>query len=688
MRSLKPDVPLPMNRQEMRAWWGWDELDVLLVNGDAYVDHPSFGIALIGRALVEAGFRTGIVAQPQCDEDFTLMGAPRLFVGVSAGNIDSMLNHYTAARKPRRQDHYSAGGKAGLRPDRATIVYTATVRKLFKGVPVIAGGVEASLRRLAHWDHWSNTLRRSMLIDAKADLVAYGMAEPQVLEIAHRLRGSEPIREIRDVRGTCWAANREADVADACGRGLVWTPSYEAMKADPRAFAEGERVHFLEQDPQRGRSVVQRTGERFVIQNPPMRALEETELDRIYDLPFTRREHPAYAAGVPALATVKTTIVTHRGCVANCNFCSIVYHQGKDIQNRSVASVVQEAERIAAADDFTGTISDVGGPSANMFRMRCGKMRKFGSCLHRDCLLPTPCPSLESGAAQNIDALRKIRALPGVKHVFIQSGIRYDLALRDGDAYIDEVARHHVSGIMKVAPESTDDRVLALMNKPSFDTFRRFKERFRLATRKAGKRQFITEYLIAGHPGTDLPTMARTAETLAREGMQPDQVQEFVPIPMTISTAMFVTGLDPFTMAPIPVARGDRERRIQKALIHAAKPENRALVEEGLRAAGRADLIPTLTGGLGPSGHLADRARRGGYVGPAFLAGGDHVVDEEEAKLDEDDGHFPHPERTTKLACGMTVATHTARAAQRGGFDVSWKGRKKTSTVRPLPRRR
>ena len=675
MKSLVKDVPLPMSRAEMAEWWGWDELDVLLVNGDAYIDHPSFGIALIGRALVDAGFRTGIVAQPQCDEDFLVMGRPALFVGVSAGNIDSMLNHYTAARKPRRQDHYSPGGKAGLRPDRATMVYTNTVRRLLKGLPVVIGGVEASLRRLAHWDHWSNTFRRSLLLDSKADLLAYGMAEPQVLEIAHRLKSGEGIRSLNDIRGTCYACNAGAVVADPWNRGLVATPSFEELSTDLVKFAEGERVHFLEQDPQRGRVVTQVTGSRVVVQNPPMRALEEGELDRIYDLPFTRREHPAYAAGIPALETVRTTIVTHRGCVANCNFCSIVYHQGKDIQNRSVASVVKEAETIARAPGFHGTISDVGGPSANMFRMKCGKMRKFGSCVHRDCLLPEPCPSLESGADENIQALRKIRAIPGVKHVFIQSGIRYDLALRDGDAYIDEVAKHHVSGIMKVAPESTDDAVLALMNKPRFDVFRRFKKRFALASQKAGRKQFMTEYLIAGHPGTSLDAMVSTAAALAAEGMQPDQVQEFVPIPMTISTAMFVTGLDPFTMQPLVVARGDRERRMQKALIHAGKPENRKLVLEALQKTGRMDLADRLLeGGLAPSGQLEQRARKGGYVGPSYLAGLDGVTDEDEARMDEHDGHFPEPgAKNVKLPCGT--------------YDVSWKGRKNTATVKPLRRR-
>ncbi len=692
MQSRIPNVPLPMSRAEMHEWWGWDSLDVLLINGDAYVDHPSFGIALIGRSLVDAGFRVGIVAQPQCDDDFLVMGQPELFMGVSAGNIDSMLNHYTAARRPRRQDHYSPGGKAGLRPDRASIVYTNTVRKLFKGIPVILGGVEASLRRLAHWDHWSNTFRRSMLSDSKADLLAYGMAEQQILEIAYRLRNGETIKSLNDIRGTCWMANKRESISDPWARGIVETPSFEDISANKEKFAEGERIHFLEQDPQRGRIVIQQTAARFVVQNPPAPSLDETALDRIYGLPYTRREHPAYAAGVPALETVRTSIVTHRGCVANCNFCSIVYHQGKEIQNRSADSVIKEAEQIASLPGFNGTISDVGGPSANMFRMKCGKMRKFGSCVHRDCLLPTPCPSLESGAQENIAALRKIRQLPGVRHVFIQSGIRYDLALRDGDDYINEVARHHVSGIMKVAPESTNDEVLALMNKPSFDVFKRFKKRFQLASREAGRKQFMTEYLIAGHPGSDVANMVETAADLRDEDMQPDQVQEFIPIPMTISTAMYVSGLDPFTMKPLAVSRGDRERRMQKALIHSQKPDNRKLVLEALQRTGRMDLADKLLHGSveGPN-HLQERAKRGGYVGPAFMAGGslDQIIDEEEARLDEHDGHFPEPgAQNVSLACGTKVPKHLAEAAHKGGFNVSWRGKKKTATIKNMPKRK
>ena len=689
-----PDVPLPMSRAEMATWWGWDELDVLLVNGDAYVDHPSFGIALVGRALVDAGFRTGIVAQPQCDDDFLVMGRPKLFVGVSAGNIDSMLNHYTAARRIRRQDHYSPGGKAGLRPDRATMVYTNTVRKLLKGLPVVIGGVEASLRRLAHWDHWSATMRRSILTDSKADLLAYGMAEPQILEIAHRLKGGESIRDLTDVRGTCYMTNPKNVVADPWARGIVTLPSFAEVRDDKRRFADGERLHFLEQDPARGRVLVQPTDARVVVQNPPARALEADELDRIYGLPYTRREHPAYVTGVPALDTVRTTIVTHRGCVANCNFCSIVYHQGKDIQSRSVESVVSEAKRIATLPGFNGTISDVGGPSANMFQMKCGKMRKFGSCVHRDCLLPTPCPSLESGVDANLDALAQIRAVPGVKHVFIQSGIRYDLALRDGDKYLDTVAKYHVSGIMKVAPESTDNAVLVQMNKPSFDVFLQFRKRFKLASEKAGKRQFMVEYLIAGHPGTPLETMVETAATLRREGMQPDQVQEFVPIPMTISTAMHVSGLDPFTMQPIATAQGDRERRMQKALIHSAKPENRKLVVEALQKTGRMDLADLLLNGEGGHAghsHLGERARRGDYAGPAYQSGGgDSVVDDEEAELamDDHDGHFPDPKAaTTTLACGMKVPQWQKDAAERGGFtpaNPSFSGKKKGATHKPM----
>lgn len=591
MHSQVANVPLPMTRTEMREWWGWDGLDVLLVNGDAYVDHPSFGIALIGRVLVEAGFRTGIIAQPQKDEDWLALGRPELFIGISAGNIDSMLNRYTAARRLRSEDHYSPGGKAGLRPDRATIAYTGTARKLFKGLPVIIGGIEASMRRLAHWDHWSSTMRRSILADSKADLLCYGMAETQVLSIAQHLRDGTAITGLR---GTCRMANASATIADPWEKGLVTLPSFAEVRDDKRRFAEGEALHHREQDPVRGRVLVQATDQRLVVQHPPALPLTEGELDRIYALPFTRREHPHYREGVPALETVRTTIVTHRGCIADCRFCGIALHQGKAIQSRSVDSVVAEAERLAAAPRFNGTISDVGGPSANMFHLRCAKMSAHGSCTHRDCLLPEPCPNLKSGVDANLDALRRIRQLPGVKHVFIQSGIRCDLALRDGERYMQELAAHHVSGVLKVAPEATDDRVLNLMNKPPFSVYLQFREQFRTASHSAGKRQSTSEYLIAGHPGCDLATMVATAAQLRRQGLRPDQVQEFIPLPMTLATAMQVSGLDPLTMQPVATVTGDRERRMQKALLHSAKPENRTLVLEALRLTNRLDLADLL----------------------------------------------------------------------------------------------
>lgn len=599
MHSLIPDVPLPMSRAEMRDHWGWDELDVLLVNGDAYVDHPSFGIAIIGRVLVEAGFRTGIVAQPQNDEDWLALGRPKLFVGVAAGNLDSMLNHYTAARRLRSQDHYSPGGVTGRRPDRATIAYANSARRLLKGVPVVVGGIEASMRRLAHWDHWSSTMRRSVLADSKADLLCYGMAEQQTLEIAHRLASGEPIAELTDIRGTCYMRNAGATVADPWNKGVVELPSFAAVRDDKKSFAAGELQHWREQDPVRGKVLVQPTDARLVVQNPPARTLSADELDRIYALPYTRREHPSYRDGVPALETVRTTIVTHRGCVADCHFCAIAHHQGKAIQSRSVESVAAEAARIAAAPRFNGTISDVGGPSANMFGMSCTKMAKLGSCTHRDCLLPEPCPNLKSGSAAHLDALRRVRETPGVRHAFVQSGIRYDLALRDGDAWLTEFATHHVSGILKVAPEATDDRVLHLMNKPRFAVFQKFRERFRAVSFQLGKPQFITEYLIAGHPGCDLDTMVNTATTLRAEGMQPDQVQSFIPLPMTLSTAMHVSGVDPRTMEPVATVSGDRERKQQKALLHSAKPENRELVLEALRTTGRTELTAELTGNAG-----------------------------------------------------------------------------------------
>jgi uncharacterized radical SAM protein YgiQ len=393
-------------------------------------------------------------------------------------------------------------------------------------------------------------------------------------------------------------------VADPWNKGVLALPSFADINADRRRFAEGELIHWREQDPARGKVLVQPTDARLLIQNPPARMLTEDELDRIYALPYTRREHPSYRAGVPALDTVRTTIVTHRGCVADCHFCAIAHHQGKAIQSRSVASVVAEAERIAATPRFNGTISDVGGPSANMYRMRCAKMEKLGSCTHRDCLLPEPCPGLKSGADEYLEALRRVRGTSGVRHAFVQSGIRYDLALRDGDAWLEAFAAHHVSGILKVAPEATDDRVLHLMNKPRFAVFKRFREKFREVSFQLGKQQFITEYLIAGHPGCDLDTMVGTAATLRAEGMEPDQAQTFIPLPMTLSTAMHVSGIDPRTGESVATITGDRERRMQKALLHSGKPENRELVEEALRQTGHMDLAQRLTGqGTNTSAH-------------------------------------------------------------------------------------
>jgi uncharacterized radical SAM protein YgiQ len=609
--SRQPDVPLPMTRAEMREWWGWDGLDVLLVTGDAYVDHPAFGAAVIGRVLVDAGFRVGVVAQPQSDADWLALARPRLFVGVTAGNLDSMLNRYTAARKRRSEDHYGPGGRAGLRPDRATIPYVGAARRLFPGVPVVIGGIEASLRRLAHYDHWSESVRRSLLADSKADLLVYGMGERQVREIARRLGDGEGISALTDLRGTCFmAAAVPAD--DPWGRGTVTLPAYAVVKADPRRFAEADQQRALEQDAARGKRLVQEQNPgRVLVQNPPAAPLDEAELDAVYALPYTRREHPRYRAeGVPALATVATSITTHRGCVADCAFCSLSAHQGRDLQSRSVESVVREAEGIAARPGFAGTISDVGGPSANMYRSRCDKMRQSGACTHRDCLLPEPCPNFISGCDENLVALRRIRAVPGVKHAFVQSGVRHDLALRDGDRYLRELLAHHVSGQLKVAPEAADDRVLSLMGKPPYEVYRCFRARVRDLNRDLGKRQFLVEYLIAAHPGCDLATMVESALRLRRDGLQPDQVQEFIPLPMTRATAMFVSGLDPRTMAPVSVVRGERERRMQKALLHSTKPENRALVLEALRRTGRMEQAPLLLGTAAPAPAKAGPPRR------------------------------------------------------------------------------
>ncbi|MBX3469179.1 MAG: YgiQ family radical SAM protein [Planctomycetes bacterium] len=581
--------PLPMTPDEVRAR-GWDEVDVVLVSGDAYVDHPSFGTAVIGRVLEAAGFRVAILAQPdwRTCEPWRLFGRPRLFFGVGAGNMDSMINHYTANRKVRNDDAYSPGGRIGLRPDRATLAYCQRSREAWKGVPVIAGAVEASLRRLAHYDYWSDTVRGSILLDAKADAIVYGMGEATIVEVARRLAAGKTLRDCRDLRGLVYALGAKEPRPE--GEAVERLPSFEEVKKDPVAFAKATRQIHHNSNPFNAKTLVQAHGERAVVQTPPQLPLDQVELDRIHELPYTRRPHPAYREKVPAFEVIKHSVQIMRGCFGGCTFCSITTHQGRIIQSRSKASILRELEGFNADPEFKGVVSDLGGPTANMYEMRCTKPEVEKTCRRLSCVHPKICKLLGTDHGPVIDLMRRSRRVEGVRKVFVASGIRMDLAARSPD-YVAEVAKHHTGGRLKVAPEHASDRVLDLMKKPSAGEFERFTEEFHRASQEVGKRQELVPYFIASHPGSDLDAMIELAVFLKRTGYRPDQVQDFIPSPMDVATAMYHTGLDPISMKPVPVAKGMRDRRLQRALMQFFKPANWFLVREALQKAGRTDLI-------------------------------------------------------------------------------------------------
>jgi uncharacterized radical SAM protein YgiQ len=554
---------LPLSKSEAHKR-SWKQLDIVIVTGDAYVDHPSFGAAVIGRVLEAQGFRVGILAQPDWRSvaPFREFGRPRLFFGITAGNVDSMLANRTVNRRRRRKDDYSPGGKPGLRPDQATIVYSNRVREAFPGVPIVLGGIEASLRRFAYYDFWKDSVRPSILLESRADLLVYGMGERQVVEIAHRLDKGESLETLTDIRGTTCIVKTKPD-------GALEIPSFEEVSGDRRKFAEAHVIFEANLDPIRGRVLAQAHGKRCVIQNLPPLPATEAELDEIYALPFTRKYHPSYekSGGVPALETVRTTITTHRGCFANCSFCALAAHQGKIIENRSVGSIVAEACKIAEADWFKGTISSVGAPSANMYAYRCKRnWHEKGTCGRRDCLLPKSCPSLVSGTEQNIEALRRIREIPGIKHVFISHGIRYDLALKEPQ-YLRELIKHHISGYLIVGLEQVNPRILKLMNKPPIEIFEKFEKEFEKLNRELGKKQYLVRYLILGHPGCMEPETRELASWLKKRKLRPQQVQDFYPCPMTASSCMYYSGYDPRTMEKVESPRRDRDRRRQRKLI-------------------------------------------------------------------------------------------------------------------------
>jgi uncharacterized radical SAM protein YgiQ len=569
---------LPTSSAEMQAR-GWDRLDVLLVSGDAYVDHPSFGVAVIGRLLESQGYRVGIVAQPDWrgPGDFRVMGRPRLFAGISSGNVDSMVANYTANRRRRRTDDYSPGDRAGLRPDRALIVYANRLREAFPGgdgaprLPVVLGGIEASLRRLAHYDYWDDAVRRSVLLDAKADLLVYGMGEAAITEIASRLAAGEPLEALGGIRGTAVVRRPQDAPPDA-----LRLPSFEQARDDPQAFLEAFRLIYANMSPRGARALAQPHGERWVVQNPPAFPLEPKELDRLHELAFTRRWHPRYDAqgGVRALETVRWSLISHRGCCGECSFCSLYLHQGRIVSSRSPDSVLREARDLAERSDFKGTITDIGGPTLNLYAASCPLWDRQGFCDHRQCLMPEKCPRLRLGYAEALRLYRAVRRLPRVKHVFLASGFRHDLLLdREADEYLEEVLRHHVGGQLKLAPEHSEDRVLDLMNKPRYPVYLRFLEKVARIGRKIGKRVFLANYFISAHPGAGLREAQRLAAALGRRNMSPEQVQDFLPLPMTVSGAMYHTGLHPFTGEQVHSARTLQERRRQRAL---AQPRSRA----------------------------------------------------------------------------------------------------------------
>lgn len=582
--------PLPMSRAELEQR-GWDAVDVVFVTGDAYVDHPSFAMAILGRVLEQAGFRVAMLAQPdwRSCEPWRQFGRPRLFFAVSAGNMDSLINHYTANRKVRNDDAYSPGGKIGLRPDRATLPYCHRAREAFPGVPIIAGGVEASLRRLAHYDYWSDTVRKSILLDCKADLVYYGMGEQGIVEIARRLAAGETVKNLRDMRGVAYAMG--ARESSAKPQAAIVLPSYEEVKSDKLAFAEATRLIHINTNPFNAQTLVQFHDNQAVLVNPPALPLEQAEMDRVYDLPYTRRPHPCYREAIPAYEMIKDSVTIMRGCFGGCTFCSITAHQGRIIQSRSSESVLKEVRKMAADPEFSGIISDIGGPTANMYEMRCTRPEIEAKCKRLSCVHPTICKLLGTDHGPLVELLKRARTEPGIRKVLVASGIRMDLAQLSPE-YLRELAAHHVGGHLKVAPEHTDTHVLGLMKKPEVDNFSGFAREFQKASKQAGKpKQYLVPYFIASHPGSDLHAMIELALFLKRNGYRPDQVQDFIPAPFDVATCMYYTGIDPFTKQEVYIAKGLRDRKMQRALMQFFKPENWFTVREALIQAGRQDLI-------------------------------------------------------------------------------------------------
>lgn len=613
---------LPVTRQDMEER-GWADCDFVFVSADAYVDHPSFAMALLGRMLEAEGYRVCILPQPDWHkaDSFQIFGRPRLGFLVSGGAMDSMVSNYTANNKPRSSDAYAHGGEAGHRPDRALITYTAKIREAYKNIPVLIGGIEASLRRTAHYDYWSDTVKRSILLDSKADLLMYGMGEHSLMEIAAILKDAPKTPEgwveaktaselLRGIRGTCWRTGKEADLpSDA-----IRIPSFAEVSARTpegrQAFAESYLIQEANTDAISAKRLIEQSDSRFVVQEPPAFPLSQQEFDAVMEMPYTRRWHPMYdkpaangKTGIPGLAEVLFSLTSCRGCFGACSFCAITFHQGRRIQARSADSLEKEARELIARPDFKGYIHDVGGPSANFRHDACAKQEKYGACTSRECLGAEPCPNLQVDHTEYVSILRRLRALPGVKKVFIRSGIRFDYLLMDKDkTFFRELCQHHISGQLKVAPEHVSNSVLKLVRKSSHETYEKFAEEYRKMNAELGKKQYLVPYYIAGLPGAGFKEALDVALYLKKTGFVPDQVQDFYPTPGNLATCMYYTELDPHDkdaqgrMKPLYVCKGGRERKLQRALLQFNKPENRGLVIEALEKVGRKDLLPVLLG--------------------------------------------------------------------------------------------
>lgn len=582
---------LPISREEMNKL-GWERPDFVLVTGDAYVDHPSFGTAIISRVLEANGYKVAILPQPNWrdNDSIAVFGEPRLGFLVNAGNMDSMVNHYTVSKKRRNTDAYSPGGVAGKRPDYATIVYCNLIKRTYKNIPIIIGGIEASLRRLAHYDYWSDKLKKSILIDSGADLLSYGMGEKAIVEIADALNSGLSVRDITFVAGTVYKTRETDSVYDG-----ICLPDFETMQSNKLSYAESFRIQYENTDPFTAKPLIECYGEkRYVVQNPPAKPLTMQEMDDIYEFPYMRTYHPVYEkdGGVPAISEIKFSLTSNRGCFGGCSFCALTFHQGRILQCRSHESLLREAELMTKDSEFKGYIHDVGGPTANFRSTSCEKQLKYGVCKNRQCLFPTPCKNMKADHSDYIALLKKLRNIPGVKKVFVRSGIRFDYVLADAkDDFINELCKYHISGQLRVAPEHVSDKVLSVMGKPGNAVYEKFADKFYQVNKKLGMEQYLVPYLMSSHPGSGLKEAVILAENIRDLGYMPEQVQDFYPTPSTISTCMYYTGVDPRTMKQVYIPKNPHEKAMQRALIQYKRPENYELVKEALLKAGRQELI-------------------------------------------------------------------------------------------------